>query len=398
MDRVDLVTTGVAVGGAALARDGDGRVVFVEGALPGERVSAEIVATKRSYRSARVIEVLDSSPGRIEPVCPEVARGCGGCDLAYASGDEQRNVNASIVGDALRRIGRIEAPPPIDPGPDLATTGFRTTVRAGVRGGRAGLRRRHSHDLVEVASCRVAHPLVDDLLTGGRYPGSAEVTIRVGATTGDRAVVVDGSPADVDVPGDVTVTTRDGEVAIVDEVGGHPFRISPRSFFQTRNDGAQALVDVVGDAMRRSPHGTMVDLCCGVGLFAATVGETFDRVVAVESNRSAIADARVNLAHLGPRAVVTHSAFERWVPEEADVVVADPSRVGLGRDGVDRVVGTGASTVVLVSCDAGSLGRDARLFVDSGYSLEALTLVDLFPDTAHVEVVSVFCRVESGDT
>ena len=112
------MTTGVAVGGAALARDGDGRVVFVEGALPGERVSAEIVATKRSYRSARVIEVLDSSPGRIEPVCPEVARGCGGCDLAYASGDEQRNVKASIVGDALRRIGRIEAPPPIDPTSD----------------------------------------------------------------------------------------------------------------------------------------------------------------------------------------------------------------------------------------------------------------------------------------
>ncbi len=378
-DPLDLVTTGVAVGGAGIARDGDGRVVFVEGALVGERVSVEIVETKKSFRRGRVLDVLEPAPGRVLPSCPEIANGCGGCDLAHASHAAQREMKAAMVADSLRRLGRLADLPDIDPGPDLATTGFRTTIRAAVVDGRAGLRHRRSHDVVTVASCEVAHPVVEGMLVNGRYGDADEVTIRVGADTGEQAVFVGGSEPD------------EGTV-IHEEIAGRRFRISPRSFFQTRADGAAALVSVVDEAIGPDPTGTLVDLCSGVGLFAATIGDRFDRVVTVESNRSSVADARVNLAHLGDRVAVRSSTFERWTPEPADVVIADPSRAGLGREGVANVAATGAPLVVLISCDAGSLGRDAGLLTAAGYRLDAITLVDLFPNTAHVEVVSTYRR------
>lgn len=378
-DPLDLVTTGVAVGGAGIARDGDGRVVFVEGALVGERVSVEIVETKKSFRRGRVLDVLEPAPGRVLPSCPEIANGCGGCDLAHASHAAQREMKAAMVTDSLRRLGRLADLPDIDPGPDLATTGFRTTIRAAVVDGRAGLRHRRSHDVVTVASCEVAHPVVEGMLVNGRYGDADEVTIRVGANTGEQAVFVGGSEPD------------EGTV-IHEEIAGRRFRISPRSFFQTRADGAAALVSVVDEAIGPDPTGTLVDLCSGVGLFAATIGDRFDRVVTVESNRSSVADARVNLAHLGDRVAVRSSTFERWTPEPADVVIADPSRAGLGREGVANVAATGAPLVVLISCDAGSLGRDAGLLTAAGYRLDAITLVDLFPNTAHVEVVSTYRR------
>lgn len=378
-DPLDLVTTGVAVGGAGIARDGDGRVVFVDGALVGERVSVEIVETKKSFRRGRVLDVLEPAPGRVLPSCPEIANGCGGCDLAHASHAAQREMKAAMVADSLRRLGRLADLPDIDPGPDLATTGFRTTIRAAVVDGRAGLRHRRSHDVVTVASCEVAHPVVEGMLVNGRYGDADEVTIRVGANTGEQAVFVGGSEPD------------EGTV-IHEEIAGRRFRISPRSFFQTRADGAAALVSVVDEAIGPDPTGTLVDLCSGVGLFAATIGDRFDRVVTVESNRSSVADARVNLAHLGDRVAVRSSTFERWTPEPADVVIADPSRAGLGREGVANVAATGAPLVVLISCDAGSLGRDAGLLTAAGYRLDAITLVDLFPNTAHVEVVSTYRR------
>ena len=378
-DPLDLVTTGVAVGGAGIARDGDGRVVFVEGALVGERVSVEIVETKKSFRRGRVLDVLEPAPGRVLPSCPEIANGCGGCDLAHASHAAQREMKAAMVADSLRRLGRLADLPDIDPGPELATTGFRTTIRAAVVDGRAGLRHRRSHDVVTVASCEVAHPVVEGMLVDGRYGDADEVTIRVGANTGEQAVFVGGSEPD------------EGTV-IHEEIAGRRFRISPRSFFQTRADGAAALVSVVDEAIGPDPTGTLVDLCSGVGLFAATIGDRFDRVVTVESNRSSVADARVNLAHLGDRVAVRSSTFERWTPEPADVVIADPSRAGLGREGVANVAATGAPLMVLISCDAGSLGRDAGLLTAAGYRLDAITLVDLFPNTAHVEVVSTYRR------
>lgn len=384
----------VAVGGAGVGRDGDGRVVFVDGAIPGETVVARIETAKPRHATARAVDVVEASPERVEPVCPHVARGCGGCGWAHVEPAHQRSLKVSMVEQALARIGHLDAATVRDAGA-LPEGGHRTTVRAAVVGGRAAFRRAHSHDPVVVDSCRVAHPLVEEVLVEGRFGGASEVVVRAGATTGERLVVVHPSlDEDVAVPEGVIVVGADELKAgrrawFHEQVAGITFRVSADSFLQTRPDGAAALVREVGLALDDvAADASLADLYCGVGLFAATVGAD-RRVVAVERSRSSVADAKVNL---GADARVVRSSVERWRPTQVDVVVADPARHGLAREGVERVSATGAAHLALVSCDAGSLGRDARLLVASGWRHDRSSVVDMFPDTPHVEVVSRFVR------
>jgi 23S rRNA (uracil1939-C5)-methyltransferase len=229
----------------------------------------------------------------------------------------------------------------------------------------------------------------------------SEVVIRAGAATGERLVVARPAAAGADVPpGTLLVGTDElaaGRRAWIHEVvAGRRWRISAASFFQGRPDGAEALVAAVraavGDAL--VPGGRLVDLYGGVGLFAGALGAGGDgRVVVVETNRSALADARVNLTDL-PGARIVASDVRRWRPSAADVVVADPSRQGLGAEAVGRIGATGATALALVSCDAAALGRDAGLLAVAGWHLESLALVDLFPHTPHVEVVTGWKRGE----
>jgi tRNA/tmRNA/rRNA uracil-C5-methylase (TrmA/RlmC/RlmD family) len=387
----------MVAGGAALARDEAGRVIFVEGALPGEIVTAQLTEARADFGRARALEIILPSPDRVFPPCPALAAGCGGCTWQHITPEAQVRFKAGIVLDALRRIGRLRAPP--DPvvvamdGPAL-----RTTARLAVSpGGRAGYRRRRGPDAaVETDSCLAAHPLVEELITAGRYPGAAEVLLRAGVASGERLVKTTPSGGEVQVPAGVTVVGDDGAPAWVHEtVAGRRFRVGADSFFQPGPVAAAALVSAVVSAVGEEAARHVVDAYCGVGLFASVLGARLGvTVTAVESDRSAIADARVNLADIDARIVASDVGRWRLRRRDAavDVVIADPPRPGLGRIGVDAVVATRAPRVVLVSCDPASLGRDAALLRPAGYHLESVALVDAFPHTFHVETVSRFQR------
>lgn len=397
-----LRPTGVAAGGAAVARDGGGRVIFVEDALPDELVSVELVDERRSFARGLATAVLEPSEHRVEPPCPHVADGCGGCRWQHVAPAHQPELKRQIVVDALARIGKLGDPEAIaglvELGEPLATNGYRTTIRAGVIGGRAGLRHHRSHEVLALDSCLVAHSLVEELLVDGRFGEAREVTLRAGASTGERLVLASPTAAGVEVPPDVRVVGADQIAAgrrawFHDEVAGRHWRISATSFFQSRRDGAEQLVDLVAAAVGRhaAEARSLVDLCCGVGLFAGTVGGAQGlATVAVERHGAAVHDARHNLSDIG--ATVVRTGMDSWRPAPADVVVADPARRGLGATVVRGVAATGARLVVLVSCDPAALGRDAGLLVAEGYRLENVTLVDLFPHTAEVEAVSLFTR------
>lgn len=415
-----LRITGVAVGGDGVAREPSGRVVFVDGALPGEVVTTRLVAERRHHARAEVTGVREPAAGRVPAPCPFVAAGCGGCGWQHVAVPTQHELKVGMVAEALVRLGGV-ADPAVIAAPPLPATGYRTTLR-GVAGddGRVALRRRHSHDLVAVPGCLVAHPLVAEVLAEGRFPPGAAVTVRAGAGTGERMVVVDensgqpggatgngpgensGQPGGhgeetgrIRVPDGVRVVTgaelAGGRRAWLHEVvAGVRLRVSARSFFQSGRDGAEALVAAVGAAVGDvGPGDRLADLYGGVGLFAATVGRR-GRVEVVESSPSSAADARVNLQGLD--AHVVRSDVARWRPRRMDVVVADPPRAGLGRRVARVVAATRAPRVVLVSCDAGSLGRDVRLLRGAGYRFVSSTVVDAFPHTPHVEVVSRFDR------
>ncbi|CAB4323111.1 MAG: hypothetical protein F2520_04260 [Actinobacteria bacterium] len=395
----------LVAGGAALSRREDGQIVLVTGALPGELVEVRVERRSGTERG-RMLQILEPSDQRIEPVCPHVLEGCGGCDLASLAPASQQSVKADLVRDSLRRLGRI-SDAVVEEGPVLDAWGFRTTLRMAVVDGRAGLRMAESHDVVGLEHCAVAHPLLDELIVEGRFGTATEVLLRVGARTGERMAVITPNAAGVRLPGDVLVVGADELAAgrrawIHEEVAGRRWRISAESFFQTRPDGAEALVQVVRtlaedvldlEEIAGSPR-TLLDAYCGVGLFAGSLldGRSDWRAVAAERSRSSVADARQNLADIDARVVGT--SIERLRAPGADLVVADPSRSGLGRAGVKVLASAGAPVLILVSCDPAAAGRDAALLASSGYRAVRSVLVDLFPHTHHTELVTRFEQVE----
>lgn len=403
--RVRLHCEKMVAGGAGLARDDSGRVVFVEGALPGEWVDVVLTSSRRDLAHATVVEVIESSPDRVSPPCPQVALGCGGCDWQHIAVDAQSTFRRLIVRESLQRIGRLPAdvldrvlghPVAGDASPAvLPAEGVRTTMRLALDpDGRPGLRASRSHDVVVTDHCLVAHPLIEELLPDVLLPGAAEVNLRVGAATGERAVW--WTPDEVPRPALLPADVRTGADAFVHEtIDGATLRVSAGSFFQPSFEAAHA----IGAAVRRAAARPLselgadelvIDAYAGVGLLAATVVDADRPVLAIEGSRSACDDATVNLA--GRRARVLRCSIERWRAEPAALVIADPSRSGLGAEGSRRLLAADPRDVVLVSCDPASLGRDAGLLAAAGFELVSCDVLDAFPHTHHVEVVSAFRR------
>ena len=217
---------------------------------------------------------------------------------------------------------------------------------------------------------------------------------------GERvAAISEGRRSDVRLPADVTVVEagrRNSRAVVHEDVGGRRWRVSVDSFFQSRLAAAEllsaAVDDAVGDAL--GPRGRPIDAYAGVGLLGGLVAERRDaRLVSIEQRRGAVADASVNLADLPAKVVSAEVARPRPTAGDAvDVVIADPARTGLGRPGVAALSAAGAPRLVLVSCDPASLACDATLLAAAGYALTRWQVVDLFPHTAHIEVVARFDR------
>ena len=398
--QIEILLENPANAGASVGRDADGRAIFCDGGLPGETVLMEITTQQKRFARGRVLEVLDASAGRQEPACRTHHAGCGGCDMAHASPAAQLSIKAQVVKDSLIRIGRLDpeivqsawmAPIEAAHAPVIPAR-YRTTVRTGIVHGRVGYRKRSSHSVVAANECLVVHELLENLFQQSQFPNSAgpEVVLRVSNATGERIAIVDGSPDGVVVPDGVSVVTKreleDGrEISMTEVAAGREWKVSAGSFFQAGPEVASALVSAVRIAAGDVGGAAIVDAYSGIGLFAGTVGTGADSVIALEQSGSSAHDARHNLA--GMNATIVETAVEDWDASPADIVIADPSRAGLGVVAVDALVASDASRFVLVACDTGSLGRDVGLLVERGYMVDSIQIIDAFHDTSHVETV-----------
>lgn len=383
----ELEVDRVAAGGDGLGTAPDGRVVFVPGSVPGDRLTVGIVQQKKQFIRAKIDAILEPSPDRVEVPCAHVAEGCGGCDWQHINVDAQAKLRVDLVQDALRRIAKIDTVD-VAAGPTLDATGYRTTARLAISGGKAGFRVRRSNDVLLPDSCLVLHPALDELVTTANFGSAEEVVLRVGARTGDLIVHVAAGSADgMSLPDGVILSTTAAPAALTEVVGGHRFTISGPSFFQCRPEGAETMVDLVAEAIS-GVDGPLVDAYAGVGLFGALLGN--DRpLTSVEAAPSSVADSRVNLPE---HATIVESDVEQWTPTDAGAVIADPARAGLGPKGVEVLSGTGAHVMALVSCDVASMARDVGLLMAAGFEPEWARTIDLFGHTSHVEVVTRLVR------
>lgn len=383
-----------AVHGDAIGRAADGRICFVSGAIQGETVDARVTEVRKDMVRAELAEVVHASPARVIEPCATRHAGCGGCSLLHIEESFQRTVKRDTVLDAMRRIGRFENASVAEEVLGVSSTGYRTTVRLAIEPdtGRPAYRRAKTNDPVVPSECLVAHPRLEDLIVESRFPDAIEVVLRVSDHTGERVAWVMPSAVGAEFPDDVIITSdRSGRGAsITENVAGRDWRVSVGSFFQSGRQAAELLVQSVQRHCGDQP-GNLIDLYAGVGVLGGSIAN-FTSLTSIEGAPVAAKDLAANL-HGIPNARAWHGDVNDWTTDAlVDTVIADPSRQGLGKEGVSVIDAIDPSTLVLVSCDAAALGRDAGLLVGLGFTLDVVEVLDLFPGTSHIETVSRFVR------
>jgi tRNA/tmRNA/rRNA uracil-C5-methylase (TrmA/RlmC/RlmD family) len=401
----------VAPGGACVARH-EGRVVFVRHTLPGERVRARVTeggADDRWWR-ADAVEILTASPDRVVAPCPYAAPGrCGGCDWQHASLPAQRQLKAAVVAEHLHRLAGIDWAVTVEPA-DPPSLGWRTRMTYAVdSAGRAGLRSHRSHDVIPIDQCLIAHPAIDAIgIQNHRWPVGSSITA-VASSAGEQLVALGQASrshriprlaADVSVvrtSGDSTPPERiRGRTYTTEHAAGRAWRVLAGGFWQVHPAAADVLVTAVLGALEPVAGDRVLDLYCGVGLFAAAVAQRIGAdgsVVAVDASPSAIADARRNLHDLPTVTLLTgrvDQILRQADPGPAvDLVILDPPRAGAKARVVGAIVERAPRAVAYIACDSASLARDLATFRRYGYELVELRAFDLFPMTHHVECVAV---------
>ncbi len=423
-DLLDL-TVGEAVhGGWCVARqdDGAGGVVFLRHALPGERVRAIVTQTTSKLARADAVEIITPAPDRVSPPCPHARPGgCGGCDWQHASMPAQRELKALVIRQQLRRIAGIDTDVTVEPLPgDEAGLGWRTRVKFAVRpDGATGLRKHRSHELIEVGTCPIAHPLVTAAgVTRRRWPGARSVEVAAVPASGERAVIISGAPgsreavAQIDADSVLSAGRGTGMAALrghgylTQHAAGRDWRVGAASFWQVHPGAADTLTAAVLDVLRPQPGDVALDLYCGAGLFAGVLADAVGpsgTVIAVEQDAGAVRDARHNLrgtpwarVHKGDAAAV----LGRAGLSGATLAVLDPPRTGAARPVIDALSGPGEAggtdaslrRIAYVSCDPATLARDISVLGKSGWVLETLRAFDAFPMTHHVECLAALSR------
>jgi tRNA/tmRNA/rRNA uracil-C5-methylase (TrmA/RlmC/RlmD family) len=306
--------------------------------------------------------------------CPYAGPGlCGGCDWQHASPSAQLALKTSLVQEHLSRLagfpweGVVE---PVEP-----AWGWRTRVQWSVTPEGAGFHRHRSHDVVPVDECLIAAMPPPAL-------GEPGQTVEVTAVQGQASTTVDDKRADL--PG-VRVS-----------VGGRRFEVSAGGFWQVHSSAPSVLWDAVRTGLDPQPGESVVDLYSGVGLFAALLGDLVGNtgsVLAVEGNPRACADAARNTDDQPWVKVRTSAVTPDLVRRlRADLVVLDPPRAGAGLDVSAALAGLSARAIAYVSCDAATFARDLKVLLDGGWQVASLRAFDLYPQTEHVELVTVLTR------
>lgn len=378
-------------GGDGLARIGH-QTVFVPFAAPGDRVRIRIVETGRNFARAVIEELLTPAPTRRPPPCPHFGV-CGGCQLQHLHYSAQLQAKAEFVRESLRRLGGIEWTG------EIATRaadefGYRSRAEIKLQRSdddqvRIGYFRAGTHEVCPVSDCPILLPAANRELQRLH----SEPTLiphgatRVYLTAGDDGVIVTPATGAGDKAHEV-----DALGTAHQRIAGFNYSFGVRSFFQ----GNRLLVEeLVRTVVNKRSGALAVDLYAGVGLFSLPLAQRFTQVIAVEGNRlaaqhgaeNAQANSVTNVRYdaVSVEAWLKYKAIEQACP---DLVLLDPPRAGAGAVVIERLAALAPPQLIYVSCDPATLARDLKLLAAYGYGLKAVTVLDMFPQTFHVETVA----------
>lgn len=368
--------------------DFDGHNVFVAGGIPGEKVVAEVVKVHRKYVSAKVVDVLEASPDRVEPPCLYYNE-CSGCQWQHLSYDAQLKTKRTKVTDALQRVGDLTDPQVSEVRPSPDQYGYRNHARFTInREGALGFVNRETRQFVRIENCMLMHQGVNDLLKElqDNCGETTQLSIRAGKYSGDFLI------QPYLVHPNIRVTT--GQKKYTESVAGQDFLVSSPSFFQVNVDQAEAAANVVRYRLQLGAEDVVLDAYCGVGTFAILLAPSVKQVLAVEESSAAVADAKQNADGLQNLDFVLGRTEDvlRNLTVKPDVVVLDPPRSGCQPRALESLIEMAPSRVAYVSCDPETLGRDLKILCQGGYLLDEVVPLDMFPQTHHVECVALLSR------
>jgi 23S rRNA (uracil1939-C5)-methyltransferase len=374
------------------------------------------VEEKRGHARAELVEILSPSPERIVPRCPhhfsirnlnsEIRNVfCGGCHYQHLSYPAQLATKTAILCEQLERLGGLSNPPvrPIIPSP--TPWNYRNHVQFHLTPeGKLGFEAAHSNQVIPLHECHLPEKPLTELwpqLDIEPIVNLERVSLRLGA--GDEMMIVFecAEPLDFTIE-DLTVSAVQvgpggtlvlaGSDHLVIEVGNRPFRVSPESFFQVNTPLAAAMVDHLLTHLPLHASTTLLDLYCGVGLFSAFLAPKVKRLVGVEISPSACEDFTVNLDEFDHVELYEADAADvlPMLDFRPEIILVDPPRAGLGPQVLAAMIHLAAPTLAYVSCDPATLARDARRLVEGGYHLKHITPFDLFPQTYHIESISIW--------
>ena len=435
MAQMELTTEKMAFEGRAIARQGR-FVIFVEGALPGERVLAEMTRRKRRHAFARVLEVLDPSPHRVEAPCP-VFDECGGCAFQQMDYAAQTEMKQGVLVESLHGVpGVAEALQPMLPSESTFHFRNKMVFAFGLRDGQPllGLHRRGDwRTVVSADTCMLESPEAAEIVrTTNAFVRERSIpiwddTAKTGLlrhlvvreakrmnqrmlhlhTATESPVVQDFVPlldrycdtllasAHLNVPEAAppeSTRVLKGSGFIREQLNGFSFEIGPSTFFQTNTVQAERMFSMLMDWIRDVHPVNAVDLYAGTGPIAVHLSSVAERVFAIESNPESVAMAQRNfelnnLQNITILCAEVEKAGSGVFPAPCDLLVVDPPRPGLHKKAVDMLLAIAPKTLVYISCNPATLARDLKLLCDGGYAIERIQPVDLFPHTFHIEAM-----------
>ena len=390
----DLLIEKLVYGGEGLSRV-DGEVVFTPFVLPGETVEVARTGARQHAQRATLVSVEQPSPDRVTPLCPQF-QACGGCQYQHAAYEAQLRYKREILAETLRRVGKVEFDASRIETIAGEPYGYRNRVQFHIEKGSIGFRAMQSRKLVPAPACSISSPKLNQVLaTLNRMVGDRawpEFISSLEVFTDESGVqwnvMETGRPVAKrffdwlarEVPGSL-------EGPLDYAVGEDRFRVSGGAFFQVNRFLLPLLAEAaIGDAT----GDTAWDLYSGVGLFSLPMARRFAQVLAVESGRSALADLAFNADRAGLTVLRAELQVEKFLAETTqapDFVLADPPRSGLGSKATSRLAELRPKRLVIVACDPATLARDLAALLPA-FELHKLVLVDLFPQTYHIEAMA----------
>jgi tRNA/tmRNA/rRNA uracil-C5-methylase (TrmA/RlmC/RlmD family) len=380
---LELQIEKVAHGGIFVARH-EGRVVFVEGAITGEKVLAEVYQDAGSFLRARTTEVLEPSEHRVPHFWKAAREGAGGAEFGHISLPYQRALKEQVLTESFERMAGQEVSVPVVamPGDDERNgLRYRTRVQLNVdQSGLAGPSKVRSNEIVFTKDLPLAVLEIEELgLQLKNWSSVSKISIAA-SSTGDLQWSVDKKVS--------------GSEKLIERVAGRTFRLSSGAFWQVHTEAATALTTSVARFAKNlgfDPQKHNLDLYAGAGLFSATLSQGFGgaKFTAVESNKQAVSDGERSTQDLKDLQFVKSDVLEflKRAKPEYDTVVLDPPRSGAAGKVVSSLVKLNPRNIIYVACDPVALARDVKQFAAAGYKVSGLESFDIFPHTHHFECV-----------